>query len=291
MAGTSLSGATLLVTGGGSGLGRQIALGAAARGARVVAWDLSPERGEAVTGEITAAGGDGRFFRVDVSDKEAVRKAAEETLHDVGPVDVIINNAGVVSGHYVLEGSEDAIEKTFAVNVLALYWVTRAFLPGMLDRGRGSVVTIASAAGLIGVARQTAYSASKHAAVGFSESLRAELRSQDSGIHTMVVCPYYVNTGMFAGVRTKVPLLLPILDEAEVARKVLEGIEKGRKEVMMPPLVRLLPVLRALPVAAFDWMSDAFGVNSSMDHFTGRESGGQVGPPTTARSATTEARR
>ncbi|WP_458780454.1 SDR family oxidoreductase [Arthrobacter sp. D3-16] len=268
-AGTKLAGSTVLITGGGRGLGRRMALKAAQRGARVLIWDLSAEGGKGVREEIRAAGGSADAHTVNVADKDAVQAAAAAA----GPVDVLINNAGVVSGHRLLDAADEDIERTFDVNVLALYWVTRAFLPGMVDRGRGTVVTIASAAGLVGVARQTDYSASKFAAFGFNESLRSELRAGRTGVHTLVVCPYYIDTGMFDGVRTRFPRLLPILKEGAVAAKVLDGIESGRRKLVLPPLVNLVPAARLLPVGAFDRLMDVLGINRTMDHFTGRPAG------------------
>src|SRR5665648_828732 len=140
--GTALAGATVLVTGGGNGLGRRLAIGAARRGAHVVVWDVSAERAEAVRDHIRAHGLRADARTVDVTDKAAVRAAAKAT----GDVDVLVNNAGVVSGQPLLEGSEAGIERTIGVNVLALYGVTRAVLPGMVQRGHGTVVTVASAA-------------------------------------------------------------------------------------------------------------------------------------------------
>lgn len=265
-----LDGSTVVVTGGGNGIGRLMALGAARRGAKVVIWDLSSVRAEAVRDEIRSAGGKAEAFTVDVSDSDAVKTVGQQTLAAVQNVDVLINNAGVVSGKNLVDASDDGIRRTFGVNVLALFWVTRAFLPQMVQRGHGTVVTIASAAGLVGVAKQTDYSASKHAAVGFDESLRAELRTSGTGVNTMVVCPYYIDTGMFEGVRTRFPFLLPILKEREVAEKVLDGIEAGRKQLVLPPTVRLLPIMRALPLGLFDKACDMLGVNQTMAHFTGR---------------------
>lgn len=255
-----------MITGGGSGLGRRMALEAARRGAVVTIWDLALDSAEAVRDEIVAQGGSARAVRVNVADREQVAEAARGT----GPVDVVINNAGIVTGASLLEASDAQIERTFAVNTLALYWVTRAFLGGMTERGRGTVVTIASAAGLVGVAKQTDYSASKFAAVGFTESLRNELRTQGSPIRTLIVCPYYIDTGMFEGVETRFPRLLPILKEAEVARRIVDGIESGREQLIMPWLARVMPATRALPVRAFDRTMDFFGINHTMDHFTGR---------------------
>lgn len=260
------SGSTVLVTGGGSGLGRQLALGAARRGARVVIWDLSSERGERVRDEVRALGVESEAYTVNVGDRAAVAAAASET----GAVDVVINNAGVVTGRTLLEASEDAIQRTIDINVLGLYWVTRAFLGGMIERGHGSVVTVASAAGLVGVAKQTDYSGSKFAAVGFTESLRAELRGARSGVRTLVVCPYYIDTGMFEGVRTRFSFLLPILKESDVATSVLDAVERGREQLVLPRSIALIPVSRLLPLPLFDRLMDLLGVNRTMDHFTGR---------------------
>ena len=265
--GTTIDGARVLITGAGSGIGRLMALDAAARGAaEILIWDLSADSGDAVRDEITAAGGQARSFEVNVADSAQVETVAERT----GPVDILINCAGIVTGKKLLDADADAIRRVYDVNTLALYWTTKAFLPGMLERDRGAVVTIASAAGLTGVARQTDYSASKWAAVGFTESLRSELRAEGSRVGTLVVCPFYINTGMFDGVRTKFPRLLPILEETDVSTRVLDAIESGREQLVMPPLVRLVPGVRLLPTRAFDTVMDFLGVNQTMDHFTGR---------------------
>lgn len=260
MRGMSLVGRTVLITGAGSGIGRQMALQSAQRGASVVAWDIDGDAARRIA-EMT----NGRWAQVDVTDPEAVANAAEGI-----DVDVLINNAGVVTGRYLLDATPEQIRRTFEVNTLASFWTTRAFLPGMQERDRGTVVTIASAAGLVGVAKQTDYSASKWGTIGFTESLRAELRSLESSVRTLVVAPFYIDTGMFAGVQTRFPLLLPILQPVKVATKVLNAVEAGRQQLVLPPMVRLIPPLRVLPPAAFDLVLDLFGINHTMDNFTGR---------------------
>lgn len=265
--GTRIDGARVLITGAGSGIGRLMALDAAARGAaEIIIWDLSADSGEAVRAEIAATGTTARAFAVNVGDADEVGAAAEQT----GPIDVLINCAGIVTGKKLLDVEEDMVRRVYDVNTFALYWTTKAFLPGMIERDRGAVVTIASAAGLTGVARQTDYSASKWAAVGFTESLRGELRADGSRVNTLVVCPYYINTGMFDGVQTKFPRLLPILEETDVADRVLDAVESGREQLVMPPLARLVPGVRLLPTRAFDTIMDFLGINQTMDHFTGR---------------------
>jgi all-trans-retinol dehydrogenase (NAD+) len=144
-------------------------------------------------------------------------------------------------------------------------------------------VTIGSASSLIGVARLTDYSASKWAAMGFDESLRAELAKTAPGVKTTVVCPYYIDTGMFRGVKSRFPWLLPILDPDAVADRVVDAIARDRQRVWMPPALYLLPLMRVLPVGVFDAVATFLGVNASMDRFTGRAgaagTSAEAGPP------------
>lgn len=268
---TKLAGTTALITGGASGLGRLLGAELAKRGSRVVLWDIDEARLQSTVEEIAEMSGGGcSGYPCDVGDPHAVRETAGRVLSDGFEVDVLVNNAGVVTGAPFLELPDQGIEATFRVNVFPLYWVTKAFLPGMMARGRGHVVTVASAAGLVGVARQTDYSASKHAAVGFDESLRVELARTAPAIRTTVVCPFYIDTGMFEGVRTRFRHLLPILRAENVARRIVTAVEKDRRRLVLPAMVRLVPMLRALPPPVFDEMMNFFGVNDSMDEFVGR---------------------
>ena len=261
----------VLVTGGASGIGRLLVLGCASLGASVTIWDLDAARAENVALEAAELGATGaRAFACDVGDRAQVYACAGEVRAATGDVDVLVNNAGIVSGRPLLELPDEQIERTFAVNTLALFWTTKAFLPRMISRGSGHVVTVASAAGLIGTARETDYAASKFAAVGFSEALRQELRRSAPGVKTTVVCPYYIDTGMFEGVRTRFPFLLPILKEREVTDRILRAIQHDDPQVQMPFMVSTLPAMRLLPVWAFDRLADVFGLNNAMDGFTGR---------------------
>ncbi len=261
---------TVLVTGAASGMGRLVAHRIAAEGARLVLWDLNPQGLDAVRTEVARSAAGVTTYTVDLSDRHAIAATAERLLADVGPVDVVINNAGIVTGKTLLAAAPEEIERTFAVNALALFWVTRAFLPGMLERDRGHIVTIASAGGLVGTSKMTDYCASKHAAVGFDESLRLELKRQGSRVLTTVVCPFYVATGMFAGVRTRFPLLLPILEPEYVADRIVGAIRENRRRLVLPWTVVTTYLARILPVPVFDAIMEFLGVNQSMDHFRGR---------------------
>lgn len=268
---TAIHNKHVFVTGGASGVGRLLALGCASLGATVTLWDLDGEGAERVAVQATELGAAGaRAFTCDVSDRASVYALADEVGSAAGDVDVLINNAGIVSGRPLLDLPDERVERTFAVNTLALFWTTKAFLPRMKARGSGHLVTVASAAGLIGTARETDYAASKFAAVGFNEALRQELRRSAPGVRTTVVCPYYIDTGMFAGVKTRFPLLLPVLKEQVVADRVLTAIQHDQPLVQLPFMVRALPALRLLPVWAFDQLADFFGLNDAMDEFTGR---------------------
>jgi all-trans-retinol dehydrogenase (NAD+) len=268
---TDIAGRHVLVTGGASGIGRLVALRMAGLGARVSVWDIRREALDAVVSELQKSGPEpARGFLCDVSRRADVYRVADETMAAGGPVDVLVNNAGVVSGRPLLELPDEKIEATFAINTLSLFWTTKAFLPAMVERGRGHLVTIASASALIGVAKLSDYAASKWAAMGFDESLRAELKKTAPALRTTVVCPYYIDTGMFRGVKSRFPRLLPILREDEVAARIVRAVQRDQRQLIMPPLVALLPVLRILPVAAFDWIARFLGVNASMDAFQGR---------------------
>lgn len=269
---TQIAGSTVLITGGASGLGRLMGLGMARLGADVVLWDLDAAGLDEVAHEIKGSTGrDAHTFEVDVTDRELVYATADRVRDAVGDVDIVVNNAGVVSGRPLLELDDDAIRKTFEVNALALYWVTKAFLPAMVERDRGHVVTIASAAGFVSTAGQTDYSASKRAAVGFDESLRQELRQVAPRVRTTVVCPYYIDTGMFEGVTSRFPALTPILEPRAVVTKTVDAILRDRPRLLIPFYsVIMAPLSRILPVEVFDAALDLLGLNRSMDTFVGR---------------------
>ena len=141
----------------------------------------------------------------------------------------------------------------------------------MIQRNSGHIVTVASAAGIIGVAKLADYSASKFAAVGFDEALRAELRKSAPGVKTTVICPFYIATGMFAGVHSRFPFLFPILSERYAVKQMVRAIEKGKPRLILPPSVIIVYFLRIFPVPVLDWLADFFGINVSMEHFTGRK--------------------
>ena len=212
------------------------------------------------------------IYTCDLTRREEISRVAAQTLAESGPIDILVNNAGVVSGKNLLDISDEEIERTFQVNTLALFWTVRAFLPSMLERNSGHLVTIASAAGFAGTAKLSDYCSSKFAAVGFDESLRLELKEMNSRVLTTVVCPYFISTEMFDGAKTRFSWLLPILEPEVVARRIVAALRKNRRRVVMPWFVRTVWPSRLLPVSWFDALMAFFGVSRSMHEFRGRDS-------------------
>lgn len=187
---------------------------------------------------VRAEGGRAHGYRCDLVDRRDVYRAAEETRRDVGPVTVLINNAGVASECSFLDTPDHLIQRTFDVNVLAHYWTTKAFLPAMIESQRGHIVTIASMAGYVGINKMVDYCGSKFAAVGFDESLRVELEAQGvRGVHTTVISPYFIQaTGMFH----KVHSFVPTLRVEDVAERTVRAIQREELFVLMPGYLRLM---------------------------------------------------
>jgi len=260
----------ILITGAARGIGRLVAKGLAAQGGKIIAWDIDRERLNALVDELRDSGATATGYTVDLSQKDEIERLAQQTSAEQGGVNIIINNAGIVSGKRFLELSDDDIERTIKINTLAPIWVTRAFLPQMLERDQGHIVTIASSAGMVGISKLVDYCTSKWGALGFAESLRAELSDLAPALETTVVCPYFIDTGMFDGAKTRFPRLLPILKEQVVADNVIQAIARNRARVHLPALVNFIPAARILPTIALDGMMSFLGVNVSMDHFHGR---------------------
>lgn len=272
-----VAGKRVLITGGAMGMGRIYARIAAEEGAAaIVLWDLDEQTLKQTAEDLRATGAEIHERVVDVSDKHAVAEAAREVLAEVGVPHVVINNAGIVRGNaYFWETPEDLgdVELTVRVNALAPMFVTRAFLPAMIEQGEEArLVNVASAAGFTANPRMSAYAASKWAAVGFSDSVRLEL--EQAGIdHVRIttVCPYYIKTGMFDGAAAAP--LLPLLEPEDVCAKVWKAMRKGRPMLVLPRSVLLGEAMKGiLPLPVRDLVAGRIiGVHRTMEDFTGRQ--------------------
>lgn len=268
---TDLHNARVLVTGAASGIGRQMCLKMAAKGSRIVAWDLDAAGLATLADELRARGTDVRTDVVDVTDRDAIYSTATSIHDDWGGIDVLVLNAGIVNKGGVLEESETMVERVMDVNVNALFWCAKAFVPGMVQRGRGHIVTVASITSLVPTPGMASYTVSKHAAYGFGETLRTELRSAAPELKTTVVMPFFIATGMFTGAGTiKLPFFNKHLEPSDVADKVVSSIETDRTRLILPTVGVSVQVLRALPPRLYDAVADKVGLFGVMSGFKGR---------------------
>ncbi len=262
----------VLITGGASGIGRLMAKFAIERQAQsLVLWDINQHMLDETVKEFSTSSTHVFRYRVDVSDVKQIQSTAEHVLKDVGSIDILINNAGIVVGKYFHEHSHEEIEKTMAINSNAFMHIAREFLPSMIERNSGHIVNIASAAGMVGNPKMSVYAASKWAAIGWSDSLRIEMEKLEKNIHVTCVTPYYINTGMFAGVKSSI--FIPITKPEVAAKKIIRGIEENKLYVRMPFLVYTLQLVKGiLPTRWFDiFVGEFLKVYKTMDEFIGRK--------------------
>ena len=267
----------ILITGGASGIGQLMAFAFAEKKARVVIWDINDNAMKAVEDTAREKKLFIRRMVCDVSDRNAVYSQAKKLIAEFGPLDILVNNAGIVSkkgentvGPAFLGVPDENIIKVLNINALSLFWTSKAFLPSMLERNSGHIVTISSAAGIIGVKGLSDYCAGKFAAFGFDEALRMELRRMKSAVKTTVVCPFFIDTGMFDGVKTRFPLVLPILKKEYTVKRIVKAVLKNKKRLIMPRFVYSVYLLRLLPPSVMDWAANLFGISHAMDDFRGR---------------------
>jgi short-subunit dehydrogenase len=272
----TVEGKNVLVTGAAMGMGRMFAERAIAeQAAAAVLWDVDESALERTVDELA----DGRCavsgYIVDVSDAGAVADTAAAVLDDLGRIDVLVNNAGVVRGNdyfWEIDLERDA-KFTIDVNTLAPMYVAHAFLPAMIAApGECRMLNLASAAGFTPNPRMAVYAASKWAVIGWSDSVRLELKqAHHDHVKVTTVCPYYVNTGMFDGAKSAP--LLPILDPADVVDEAWKSTLDGHPFVVMPRTVQLSEILKGLvPIDVRDFIADrVVGVYHTMDDFTGRQ--------------------
>ena len=267
---TKIKGRTLLITGGASGIGRIMGRMALQRGAKkVVVWDINEDNIAATESELNPYG-EVKGYKVDVANTEMVKQMFALTTKECGDVDILINSAGIITGNKTFaEQSQQDIDRTMAINATAPMTVALQALPPMLERNVGHICNIASAAGFIANPRMSIYAASKWAVIGWSDSLRVELQEAKSNVHVTTIAPYYISTGMFDGVRSRI---IPILKPEWVAKKILNAIEKNKKISSWPLGYHLIRTLQALlPLRALDLLCKVLGIYNALDHFKGRK--------------------
>lgn len=264
---------TILITGATSGLGKLLARKISyANNVKILLVDIDKENLIKTKKELSAPNNQIFAYRIDLSKKKEVDYLchAVEDKHDY--IDILMNNAGIVNGLYLSDLTQEQIIKTFWINAITPILMTKFFLKKMVKRNSGHIINIGSAAAYTGVPQLSDYSASKAAIANFTHSLRLELKKSNRNIHTTLISPFYINTGMFKGVKTRFPWLLPIQSPDRIVKIILRAIENKEKRVITPRFIYTIFLVKALPIRAFDWVLNFFGINHSMDEFVGRNS-------------------
>ena len=263
--------ANVLITGGASGIGKIMGRMALEKGAScLIIWDINPQTIATAVNELGKIG-KVKGYIVDVSRNELVVEGYNKVVSECGEVDILINSAGIVTSNKTFDKqTADEIVRTININTIAPMFVTRAMLPGMIARNRGHVCNIASAGGMLSNPKMSVYAASKWGAIGWSDSVRIELQDMKSDVHFTTVAPYYINTGMFDGVKSRI---IPILKPEYVCKRIIRAIERNKSFRGIPfgfHFIRFWQFI--LPTRIFDWLfGEVMGIYHTMDNFTGRK--------------------
>ena len=265
-----IQGNTVLITGGCSGIGKIMGRMCLEKGAsRLVIWDINGKAVEAVVKEFSALGSV-YGHQVDISSPESVDKAYADTKEACADVDILINCAGIVTNNKTFAEQTDLdIIRTIDINTKGAMFVTLRYINDMRSRRQGHICNITSSAGMLALPKMALYAASKWGATGWSDSVRIELKREKSPVEVTTIAPYFINTGMFDGIRSFFKVLKP----ETVARKTLRAIERDRGYRGIPFPQHFIRLMQGLfPVKWFDFVfGDICGLYTVMNHFTGRK--------------------
>ncbi|HTR74319.1 MAG TPA: SDR family oxidoreductase [Solirubrobacterales bacterium] len=253
----SLNGKVVAITGGARGIGKATAEALARRGARVAIGDL-----DLALAEETAAGlgGGSVAIALDVTDRDSFAAFLDEAERELGPLDVVVNNAGIMPATPFAEESEESFRRQIEINLIGVIHGTQLAMARMLPRDSGHIVNIASQAGKAGLPGIATYSATKHAVVGLSEAVRAELRGRN--VEISCVMPTVVNTELTSGVGQK--WVKPV-EATDVAEAIVEALQVPRFDVYVPKSNgALLRMANLMPRAAAEWIGRAMGTDKLM---------------------------
>ncbi len=263
-----LRGRNALVTGAGGGLGAYIARALAGEGVNLAVTDLPGSSVDGLSAELRTRGVQVEHAPADLTDRDERRRLASWAADALGPIDILVNNAGVEFGGPFLDTSPEQLELTVAVNLLAVMDLTRLLLPGMLDRRRGHVVSMASLAGKIPPPQLASYGATKHGVVGFTGALRAELADEPVGFSA--ICPGFVGrVGMFGRLEPYIEggsVPMGTIPPERVGDAVVRAIREDVGEIVLNRRpVKPLILLNAIAPGAASRLARLLPIRESME--------------------------
>ena len=237
-----LIGQVAAITGAARGIGRATAEAFIRQGMKVAVGDLDIEQARQTADEL----GQGTIaLELNVTEKESLERFLDETERQLGPVDVLVNNAGIMQLGRFWDEDDATAQRMIDINLHGVIFGTKSALRRMIPRNRGAVVNIASQAGLYGAPGGATYSATKHGVVGLTEAVRGELRlAGHDGIQMSYVCPVVVNTELGRG--TADARSLPVVEPSDVADGIVEALQLGIVDVHVPKSVKRTQRLTAL---------------------------------------------
>jgi len=253
-----LAGKRAVITGASRGIGRSIALALAGEGADVAVSARGGAELEALAAEIGGLGRCAAALTCDVTDAAQVERLAERALGALGGVDILVNNAGAAGSHKFLGHPDELWHRMLALNLTGVYYVTKAFVPALVEQRSGRIITIASIASKVGGRYIAAYTASKHGVLGLTRALAAELVGY--GITVNAICPGYVDTPMTDGSIANI-----------VARTGMSEAEARATLAKTNPQQRLVAAEEVAALAVFLTLDSSHGINGQAINVDGGE--------------------
>lgn len=264
----SVEGEIVLITGAGHGIGRELALQYASHGAIVVCCDINEEANQQTANDICAL----KFpkahaYRLDVSNRSEVFEIIDKVQRDVGDITILINNAGIMPTHPLLEHTDEEIERIMKINVLGHFWTIQAVLPSMQRHNNGHIVAISSCCGQVGLANLVPYCSSKFAVRGLMDALHNELYQYSRcNIKLTTIYPFIVDTGLCKKAILRFPSFTKILDPKHVAECVISAQRRDVFETTVPRhLLSLFYYTKIYPIEVNRMINDFLGVHVESD--------------------------
>ena len=242
----------VMITGASSGIGRGLALEIASRGGHLALLARREDLLNEIAGEARNRNVKAIFATADVRDAKAVREAADQFRKELGPIDILIANAGIGTADHAVSLTPEHAANVIGINVLGAINSVAAVLPEMVERSHGRLVAISSLAAYRGLAKSAAYCASKAALSAYFESLRIDLRH--TGVGVTIIHPGFIKTDLTAGREAKMPYLMEL---EEGVKKIVSAIEKEKKIYAFPwQLATIVRATMMMPPAIYDWIAE-----------------------------------